>query len=142
MIKLGNGMHKTEDLNNKIMETELPKYVICPEGCKRYLTPGKKYKTKNIKNGSFETRDDEGDLLYCKLKGCAHLNGEDWIIPKDNSICINGWIAKDNNGKSYLHLTKPKKKMGEWISLSGIIPMPRSKDCDKPKRVKITIYHH
>ena len=48
------------------------------------LTKGKQYETdryssfKNFK--SFRITDDNGCELYCLVKECAHLNGDNWII--------------------------------------------------------------
>jgi hypothetical protein len=63
------------------------KYVIAPEECENYLTPGKKYKIIN-KNTfapefAFEIVSDKGNTIYCLYKGCEHLFGGDWIIVKE-----------------------------------------------------------
>lgn len=60
------------------------KTVIAPKGCEDYLTEGKEYKvTKQDKdkvNPGFNIVDDEGSSIFCVLKGCAHINGGNWII--------------------------------------------------------------
>jgi len=52
-------------------------YAVAPEGCEPYLTPGKMYETLNVDDDGFDVIDDDGDVLYCLWKGCAHANG-DW----------------------------------------------------------------
>ena len=48
------------------------------------LTKGKPYETdrdSSFKNfESFRITDDDGYELYCLVKECAHLDGDDWII--------------------------------------------------------------
>lgn len=65
-------------------------YVIAPEGCKPYLTPGKKYKIIKASESKhdFWAKDDTDYILYCLIAGCANLNGKDWIIPE-----IGQWPA-------------------------------------------------
>lgn len=38
-----------------------------------YLTAGKKYKVDPKTDGAFEITHDEGRVIYCLWKGCAHL---------------------------------------------------------------------
>lgn len=52
-------------------------YAVAPEGCEDYLTPGKMYETLNVDDDGFDVIDDDGDVLYCLWKGCAHSKG-DW----------------------------------------------------------------
>ena len=56
------------------------KYVIAPEECEIYLTPGRKYKIINGYTFAFEIVSDNGNTIYCLYEGCAHLFGGDWII--------------------------------------------------------------
>ena len=65
-----------------------PKYVIAPEGCENYLTPGKRYEAYNWEEDDsgevyFRTKDDDGDVLLCCLEECPHGSGN-WIIPDDD----------------------------------------------------------
>jgi hypothetical protein len=68
-----------------------PKYVIAPEGCKSWLTPGKKYEvldweTPNKRfGGFFRTTADNGENIYTSLRENGHLNGGDWITPDDEA---------------------------------------------------------
>lgn len=64
-------------------------YVIAPEGCKPYLTPGKKYivigdisySSRNL-GFFFHCASDINVNCHTTSKGVAHLNGNDWIIPE------------------------------------------------------------
>lgn len=64
-------------------------YVIAPEGCQSYLTPGKKYivigdisySSRNL-GFFFHCASDINGNCYTTSKGVAHLNGNDWIIPE------------------------------------------------------------
>lgn len=58
----------------------IPKKVKAPEGCNKFLTPGKEYETINPKIYLFRITDDDGDVLTCRLKNCTFLNGQDWIV--------------------------------------------------------------
>lgn len=65
-----------------------PKYVIAPEGCLEYLTPGKRYETiRPVPDSAygffFCILNDENLSTSCSLYRCPHLNGGDWIIPDD-----------------------------------------------------------
>lgn len=67
-----------------------PKYVIAPEGCADYLTPGMGYEIRDFRvdntyGGSFHITDDHGGNRFCLLKECATLNDGNWIIPDDES---------------------------------------------------------
>jgi hypothetical protein len=63
-----------------------PEYVIAPEGCEDYLTPGKSYRVVDSRGGYFSIIDDDDDLLSsCLLTDCVHANG-DWIIPGADDV--------------------------------------------------------
>jgi len=67
-----------------------PKYVVAPEGCGSYLTPGKRYEvqdffTKDTCGGSFWITGDNGNYFLCLLVDCPHLNGGNWITPEDGT---------------------------------------------------------
>ncbi len=60
--------------------------VIAPEGCEEYLTPGKEYEVILLwGHTAFKIKDDEGDIIHCRIKDCAHLNFKHWIL-KENSL--------------------------------------------------------
>lgn len=59
-----------------------PEFVIAPEGCSDYLTPGKAYRAFAVfGDGGFSIRDDDGDIITCRLHACPHLYDQDWVIP-------------------------------------------------------------
>ena len=64
-----------------------PRYVIAPEGCKKYLTPGKRYAVDSTDDDStfFIFLDDEGYPVCSIFKSAHALNGGDWIIPYDEA---------------------------------------------------------
>ena len=64
-----------------------PRYVIAPEGCKKYLTPGKRYAVDSTDDDStfFIFLDDEGYPVCSSFKNAHVLNGGDWIIPDDEA---------------------------------------------------------
>jgi len=67
-----------------------PKYVIAPEGCEDYLTPGRRYEVHNFctndtYGGTIHITTDDGSYIFCLLKKCPHLNGGNWIIPDDEA---------------------------------------------------------
>lgn len=79
-----------------------PKYVIAPEGCKSYLTPGKRYKVRQWKPGNrhagyFHVTDDDGTNLGATFAKCYHLNGGDWIVPDDDAEAV----PVDNGGPAF-----------------------------------------
>lgn len=67
-----------------------PKYVIAPQGCESYLTPGKRYEVYywdvSRHCPSFDITADNGRDAFCILVGCPHLNGGDWIIPEGDDV--------------------------------------------------------
>jgi len=73
--------------------TGKPEYVIAPEGCEYYLTPGKWYAVEkldhipgeNIEDAAVIIRDDMGEEVYSTIRKSAHLNGGNWIIPDDDA---------------------------------------------------------
>ena len=66
--------------------TGKPEYVIAPEGCEYYLTPGKSYRVIEWDGKHLSIVDDEGYRLnVCELKNCPHANG-DWIIPGADDV--------------------------------------------------------
>jgi hypothetical protein len=76
-------------------ETKAPEYVIAPEGCADYLTPGKRYAVRNWSGGVFNMTDDRGREINCFFPKSAHvLNGGDWIIPDEAEAApdADGWI--------------------------------------------------
>jgi hypothetical protein len=64
-----------------------PRYVIAPEGCAKYLTPGKRYAVACADDDPafFALLDDEGDPIRSSFKNAHVLNGGDWIIPDDEA---------------------------------------------------------
>ena len=50
------------------------------------LTKGKRYKVSNVDIASstcgfsFSIYDDIGDYRYCLLRGCAHIDDNNWLI--------------------------------------------------------------
>lgn len=74
-------------------------YVIAPDGCESYLTPGKKYAIKDLEFNKFLERfsfsittDKQGEI-FCLSVGCLHLNGKNWIIPEIGQW-PEGWTKK------------------------------------------------
>jgi len=77
------------------MNSKKFKYVIAPEGCCVYLTPGRKYPVVGTYSDEpyiFIIIDDEGDKIYAVTNNCEHLSGKDWIIPPAHkyTLTING----------------------------------------------------
>lgn len=68
---------------------KIPKYVIAPDGCRPYLTAGKKYPMNHPESVSeityFEVLDDNGIKLFCVNAECDHLNGGNWITPENEA---------------------------------------------------------
>lgn len=63
------------------MENRKIKYVIAPEGCCRYLTPGKRYEVENHKlKDVFTSVTDTGLPFIFRIEKCYHLNGQSWIV--------------------------------------------------------------
>lgn len=65
-----------------------PEYVIAPEGCERYLTPGRRYKVLNPVEvrgefWGFDFVDDDGTQRGAIFRASSHLSGQNWIIPDD-----------------------------------------------------------
>lgn len=96
-------------------------YVIAPEGCKPYLTPGKKYKiiTASESKHAFWVKDDTDYILYCLIAGCANLNGKDWIIPE-----IGQWPE----GWSDISRIECLRKAGALISIESYLQEPNKGD--------------
>lgn len=49
----------------------------------RYITEGRKYKAFDFDSkgqDSFHILDDNGEMRYCLVEGCAHLNSGNWEI--------------------------------------------------------------
>lgn len=68
-----------------------PEYVIAPEGCQSYLTPGKRYEVSNFcandaYRGTINIAADNGSDIFCLLEKCPHLNNGDWIIPGADDV--------------------------------------------------------
>jgi len=66
--------------------------VVAANGCKPWLTAGKKYvvdggadPSADPSAGLFCVVDDDGDKIFCKFKDCAHLNGGDWALVENGS---------------------------------------------------------
>lgn len=59
-------------------------YVIAPEGCESYLTPGKKYDISIISpiTNKFRLKDNNGDLRFSTCLSRLHTNDNWWIIPE------------------------------------------------------------
>ena len=57
---------------------------------------------------------------------------------------LEGWVARDENGRLYLYLIEPQKVIGQWIGSRyirlGSIFFPEVQwSDDEPTKVKITI---
>lgn len=78
-----------------------------------YLTSGKTYPLEPDDCYSFKLIDDTGGYIYCLYKGCAHLNGQDWIIV-DNRKELREFI-KENNIKKTL-VSKSLGKAESWLT--------------------------
>jgi len=79
-----------------------PKYVIAPEGCSSYLTPGKQYEVLDFRpdeayGGYFNAATDDLGIHSFRLGQCYHLNGGDWIIPDDDAEAVQD----DNGGPAF-----------------------------------------
>lgn len=63
----------------------MEKYVIAPEQCSRWFTPGEKYKIERFgkDKNEFWLTDDDGDTVLCLRANCNFANGN-WIFPKTN----------------------------------------------------------
>ena len=57
-----------------------PTIAIPQQGCESYLTAGKEYEIRIYSYGLFDIADNDGTILVCSDKHCAHLNGLDWIL--------------------------------------------------------------
>jgi len=77
------------------MENRKIKYVIAPEGCNPYLTPGKKYefKSKGFEEEYDAVVSDQGKPLLISLKNCAHLRSKDWIVVYEEEMSVAQIIA-------------------------------------------------
>lgn len=71
---------------------KIPKYVIAPDGCASYLTPGKKYCVSDWREDKgtyhmarFRIWSDDGQGECCVLVDCHNLNGGNWIIPENEA---------------------------------------------------------
>lgn len=97
-------------------------YVIAPEGCQSYLTPGKKYIV--IGDISYISRN-LGFFFHCASeinvnchttsKGAAHLNGKDWIIPEIGQW-PDGWRSQQS--------IECLRKAGALISIESYLQEP------------------
>jgi hypothetical protein len=68
----------------------VPKFAIAPakfksKGKHSGIKPNSKYEIFNYKIGEygdsfFITSPETGQLLFCLVKSCAHLNGLNWIL--------------------------------------------------------------
>jgi hypothetical protein len=62
-------------------EIKVGDYAIPPNECDSYLSAGKKYEIIGVRNHDFfKIQDDDGEILFCGLYCCTHLNGQNWII--------------------------------------------------------------
>ena len=43
-----------------------------------HLTPGKTYDAYNVTDTSFNIVDDDGEEIFCRPFGCAHISFQDW----------------------------------------------------------------
>ena len=64
---------------------KIPKYVIAPDGCEHYLTPGKSYPVMNFDGIGIDTIADNGAKIYSLLEGSSHLYDGNWIIPENEA---------------------------------------------------------
>jgi len=54
--------------------------VICPIDSDS-LTKNKEYTIQMVfSDSNFQIKNDENKTLYCKVIGCGHIDGENWII--------------------------------------------------------------
>ena len=79
-----------------------PRYVIAPEGCAEYLTPGKRYEARYFSSSKeigsfFYYTDDYDSFRSARLRQCSHLNGGDWIIPDDEAEAPSPFLTKSTS---------------------------------------------
>lgn len=94
--------------------TKAPKYVIAPEGCADYLTPGKRYQAirpiPDSECGFFFCILNDGNLITsCSLYRCLHLNGGDWIITDDAEV------AQVDDERRFIAACHAMQSMGTWM---------------------------
>ena len=76
-----------------------PTHVIAPEGCARYLTPGRRYQIERWEAedlfiiGADPSPVSPDRECWCTLTDCAHLNGGDWLLPPDPLLEVTVIIA-------------------------------------------------
>jgi len=90
-----------------------PKYVIAPEGCSEYLTPGRRYEVRSAKSGQceqgrFRITTDMGLNASCRFNECPHLNGGDWIIPDEAE-------APADDDRRFVAACHAMQGMGTWM---------------------------
>lgn len=61
----------------------MPVYAKAPvdvygDDGERYITAGRRYEVTPVDEQVFKIRDDDGDLLFCLWRGCAHIDYGDW----------------------------------------------------------------
>ena len=71
----------------RVKQMKRPLKVKAPEGCAKYLTPGKIYDVNTSSSQPneqlgylFTILSDDKSPTYCSSKICGHLNFQDWII--------------------------------------------------------------
>lgn len=66
-----------------------PKYVIAPEGCCSWLTPGRLYEIIDWPYENLFTIVSDSEIrCFCQIYGCAHLNGGNWIVPSTAKVWL------------------------------------------------------